>query len=221
MSIMKVFCFYLILFHCFLSSCSVSFNNPVKIPGLQINPATRTLILIDGGMINTPGLALVKKRESVVADVKNHYLVMLSAEIQKQLPLTFISDTTLTEEDKKKLINKDSLTIANLNNKYGNAIVMVLKGCYGGFRQESVDKVKAFDGSVSRTAQYSVFFDTDWVIAQGNTTIERSIVASEHHSERSIQSGLLARGPAFQANKKDILAMAEKNAFKVAQLFKY
>ena len=218
---MKVFVYYLVLLHYLLNSCSVSFNNPVTIPALPINPATKTLILIDGGMINTPGLVIVKKRESVVKDVRDHYLIMLSAEIKKQLRLNFISDTTLTEDVRKKLVSKDSLTIANLNKKYVNAIVMVLKGCYGGFRQEGVDKVKNPDGSISKRAEYTVFFDTDWIITQGNTTIERSITASEYHSDRSIQSGLLARGPGFEANKKDILAMAEKNAFKVAQLFKY
>lgn len=218
---MKIIFFYLIAFQYLLSGCSISFNKPAKTLGLPLDPATKTVVLIDGGLVNTPGLAIVKKRESVVKDVKNQYLIMLSLEMQKQLRLNIISDTTLTEYDKKKLLDKDPGTTANINQRYNNAIVMILKDCYGGFRQGGVDKIESFDGSVTRRAHYSVFFDTEWIIVQGNNLNERSVAASEYHSERNVQSGLLARGPGFQANKKNILEMAEKNAFKVAQLFKY
>ncbi len=67
----------------------------------------------------------------------------------------------------------------------------------------------------------TLYFNTGWIILQGKTINTRTVTASTYHSIRSIQSGLLARGPGFQANKKDILEMAEKNAFNVAQLFKY
>lgn len=218
---MRIIFFYLLC--CLLfCSCKVSFNSPVQPIGFNIEPATKSVVLIDGGITTTPGLAIKKKREGVVKEIKNQYLVMLTTELEKQLHLNIITDTTLNEEEKNKLLHKDTGSIAHLTNTYNTAIILILKDCYSGFRQDEVNKVSSWDGkSNSKVAEYSVFFDTEWIILQGADTKETTVTASKHHSSRTIQSGLLARGPGFAANKEDILSMAVQNAFKVAQLFKY
>ncbi len=202
--------------------CKISFHNRIVPSGFNIEPGTKSFVLIDGGITSTSGIAIKKTRKGVVKEVKNQYLVMLSTVLQKQLHLNNLTDTTLTEDEKNKLLKKDSVAIANLSKKYSSAIVLILKDCYSGFRRDDVKKVVSFDGkSTSKIATYSVFFDTDWIILQGNTINEKTVTASKYHSTRSIESGLLARGPGFEANKKDILEMAEQNAFNVALLFKY
>ena len=191
-------------------------------PGLPIAPSTKNFILIDAGNISTPGIAIRKKREEIVGEVRNEYLAILTAAIQKQFYFTGKTDTTLTADDKIKLVQKDSVTIANLRQKYDSTIFFILKNCEAGFRQGDVTKVKNDDGkTTSKLAEYSVFFDTDWIIIQDNTITEQPVAASRYHSTRSVVSGLLARGPGFQANKEDILLMAQANAQNFTRLFKY
>ncbi len=217
---MKVKFFYFIplLFCC----CKISFHASTPAPGFNIEPTTKSIVLIDGGITSTPGIAIKKKREGVVKEVKNQYLVTLSSVLEKELHLTILADTTLTAEEKNKLLQLDSVASTTIRNNYKASIILILRDCNSGFRQGDVRKVPGFDGtSTSKVADYAVFFDTDWIILQGNKVFEKTIVASKFHSTRSISSGLLARGPGFAANKKDILDMAEQNAFNVAQLFKY
>ena len=221
-TVMKKNVFYFILFCGSLFGCKVSFHPPTEQPGFSIDPTTKSIVLIDGGITTTTGIAIKKKREGVVKEVKNQYLVTLSNVLQDHLHLTSISDTTLTSEEKNKLLQKDSIVIANICSRYKNAIVLILKDCYSGFRQDDVRKVESWDGkSTSKVAKYSVFFDTDWIIVQGNSVNEKTVSASKFHSDRTISSGLLARGPGFAANKNDILEMANQNALNVAMLFKY
>lgn len=219
---MKIKAFYFILIFGSLYGCKTTFQ-PASVPqGLSIDPGTRSIVLVDGGITTTTGIAIKKKREGVVKEVKNQYLGTLSNVLQDQLHLTSIADTTFTSEEKNKLLQKDSIVIANICSRYKNAIVLILKDCYSGFRQDDVRKVESWDGkSTSKVARYSVFFDTEWIIMQGNSINEKNVSASKFHSNRTISSGLLARGPGFAANKNDILEMANQNAINVAMLFKY
>lgn len=219
---MKIKSLYIILFTGILYSCKVSFHAPTEAIGFNIEPSTKSFVLIDGGITTTPGLAIKKKREGVVKEVKNQYLVMLGTALQKQLNLTCITDSTITTEEKTALLKKDPVAITSLSNRHNAAIVLILKDCYSGFRQGEVKKVSNWDGSnAAKIAEYFVFFDTEWIILQGSTLNEKTVSASKFHSDRSIQSGLLARGPGFAANKNDILEMAQQNAFNVSILFKY
>ena len=216
------FLFFIPLAALLFYGCKVSFPTTAEPIGLNIEPNSKSFVLIDGGFTSATGIAIKKKREGVIKEVKNEYLLKLAAILQKQHHLNIFNDTTLTDEDKNKLLKKDTIAIANLSKKYNSAIVLILKNCYSGFRQDDVRKVPASDGtSTTKMASYSVFFDTEWIIVQANTINEKTVIASTYHSTRSIQSGLLARGPGFSANKEDILKMAEENAYNVSQLFKY
>lgn len=218
---MKIRSHYLLLLVIFYG-CKLSFHPPTQPPGFNIEPTIKSFVLIDGGVTSTPGIAIKKKREGVIKEVKDQYLVTLTRVLQGQLHLTPITDTTLTAEDRNKLLQKDSDAIANISKKYKTAIIFILKDSYSGFRQGDVKKVSSWDGnSTSKVAAYDVFFDTDWLIIQADAVNERTVSASRFHSNRTITSGLLARGPGFAANKKDILEMAEQNAFNVSVLFKY
>lgn len=216
------FHYTIILFVLIFFSCKVSFHAPSEPTGFNIEPGTKSFALIDCGIANSTGIAIKKKREGVVKQVKIQYMILLNTALKQQLNLNSITDTTLTEDEKKNLLKKDPEAMLRLSNKYPSAIILILKNCYAGFRQDEVKKVGSWDGkSDSKVAEYSVFFESEWLILQGNTTNEKTVTASKHHSSRTIQSGLLARGPGFEANKKDILAVAEQNAFNVSVLFKY
>ena len=216
------FLFFIPLAALLFYGCKLSFQTTSVPIGFNIEATSKSFVLVDGGITSTTGIAIKKKREGVVKEVKNEYLLKLAAILQKQHNLNIFNDTTLNEEDKNKLLKKDTIAIANLSKKYNSAIVLILKNCYSGFRKDDVRKVLASDGkSTTKMASYLVFFDTEWIIVQANTINEKTVTASKYHSTRTIESGLLARGPGFTANKKDILKMAEENAYNVSQLFKY
>ena len=101
-------------------------------------------------------------------------------------------------------------------------IILILKDCYSGFVKNDVKNLYRPDGrSPSKLAKYSVFFDTDWIIVQGDHVAEKTVTASQYHSVEIIGNEWLARGPDFASNKNDIVAMAEQNAINVARLFRY
>jgi hypothetical protein len=218
---LKIKLFYIILIGGSLCGCKVTFHPPTEAQGFNIDPNTKSIVLIDCGITTTTGIAIKKKREGVVKEFKNQYLVSLSKVLQDHLHLEIITDTTLSVEEKNKLLQKDSIAITTICSRYKNGIVLILKDCYSGFNQD-VRKVESWDGkSTSKVATYSVFFDTGWIIVQGNSVNEKNVSASKFHSTRNVLSGLLARGPGFAANKNDILEMANQNALNVAMLFKY
>jgi hypothetical protein len=210
---------YGILFSILLSGCGISFNAPHEPLGFNIEPGIKSFVIIDGGITFTPAIVLKKKRVGVVNDVKNQYLIMLPRVLQKQFNFSNLNDTTLSAEDKNKLLNKDPVAINNICNRYKNSIILILKDCYAGFRKQNVKTVISPDGkSTYKSATYSVFFETHWIMLQGNNVNEKTVIASQLHGDK-IEMRL--RGPGFTNNKNEIIEMAEQNALKVAQLFKY
>lgn len=194
---------------------------PVIEYGYNIPPDTKSFVVIDGGISSAPGIVIKKKRNEVVKEMKDQYLISLSSVLQKKSGITCINDTALTTDAKNMLLQKDSSAIAGLRNIYKSSIILILKDCSAGFRQGDINKTKDSNGNTSKTAEYDVFFDADWMIIADSTIHERTISASRYHSIRNVLSGLLARGPGFETNKEDILAMAQQNASSVALLFKY
>ena len=202
----------------FFFGCKTTF--PIIEKGYTLAPEIRSFVLIDGGHTATPGMAIKKKRTEVVKEIKDQYLSFLSDAFKKQLNLNTIIDTTLTTGEKEELLLKDSASIAKIRHKYKSALILVVKECTAGFRQGEINKTKSSDGkSTSKTAEYDVFFDAELMIIQDTSIHGRNIESSRYHSSRSVLSGLLARGPGFEANKEDILRMAQQNAFSVALLF--
>jgi len=198
--------------------CKTTF--PVIKKGYNIVPGTKSFVLIDGGITSAPGMAIKKKRNEVVKEVKEQYFIALSGDIQKQLHLSSVTYTILNAEERNMLLQKDLAAIAKIRDNYKSAIILILKECSAGFRQGDVNKIKNADGT-SKTAEYNVFFDAEWMILQDSAIHERTISAFRYHSSRSVLSGLLARGPGFEANKEDLLEMARQNASSVALLFEY
>lgn len=209
---------YTILIILFCIRCKTIY--PVIEYGYTIPPDTKSFVVIDGGISSAPGIAIKKKRNEVVMEIKDQYLITLSSALQKP-GINCITDTPLSADTKNILLQKDSSAIAGLRNIYKSSIILILKDCSAGFRQGDINKTKDQNGNTSKTAEYDVFFDTDWMIITDSTIHERTISASKYHSSRNVLSGLLARGPGFEANKEDILAMAKQNASSLALLFKY
>ncbi|HUR12615.1 MAG TPA: hypothetical protein VM012_14665 [Flavitalea sp.] len=191
-----------------------------KIPAaFPIKDSLKTFVLIDAAEVVTTGMTLLKKRKAVLEDVKKEYMQMVPEWVENELKIKAITDTSLTADQKKKLLLYDSAMISMLRDRHGAEVIAILKNCYGGFEQDDVVTEKDNDGTKTKTAFYSVFFESTWQVIQGNKNEEKTVRASKPHSSRSVASGLLARGPAFKANKSDILQVASDNAFNFTGLF--
>lgn len=206
------------LLFCGCSVLQVSYRTDP--PFIIIKDSSQALVLIDAGNVKVPGLPLSKNREEVVTETKELYIDSLYQYLQKALPFTIILDSLITPEDKLKVVQGDSVILAAISRQYNAGLVMVLTDYSGGFSQDEVKKEKLSDGSTSKTAYYSVFFNTNWIIWQDAALRTKLVSVSKPHSDRSVVSGLLARGPGYKANRKYIEGMANANVQAVMELFK-
>ncbi len=204
-----------------ISGCkSMSFTQKTLPAEIPIQNFLKSIVVVDAGDVYTPGLAITKKREAVVTSIKNMYFSNLPDVLRKDLQLPVFRDTILTDDEKNRLLQNDDAMRLKLATKYGANIFIILQNYEGGFSQDEVVRTKNNDGSTSKTAYYSVFFNTDITVIQGDQLYRKRITASREHSNRSVLSGLLARGPGYEANKKDIISMANRNASNVSGLFR-
>jgi hypothetical protein len=199
---------------------SLSFTQKTLPAEIPVQDYSKSIVVIDAGDVYTPGLAITKKREAVVTSIKNMYFSNLPDLLKKDLQVPAFRDTILTDDEKTKLLQNDDAVKLKLATKYGANIFIILQNYEGGFSQDEVVRTKNNDGSTNKTAYYSVFFNTDITVIQGDQLYRKRIVASREHSNRSVLSGLLARGPGYEANKKDIISMANRNASNVSGLFR-
>ncbi|BFG70514.1 hypothetical protein KACHI17_13950 [Sediminibacterium sp. KACHI17] len=181
---------------------------------------SKSIVLVDAGDVYTPGLALTKKREEVVTQIKRIYFSNLPDVLKKDLQMPVFTDTTLTEGEKALLLQNDNNVRAKIMERYKANIIILLQNYEGGFSQDEIQRSRNTDGSISKQATYSVFFNTNMTIIQGDQLYRKRITASKYHSQRQVLSGLLARGPGYEANKKDIAEMAQRNASNVSGLFR-
>lgn len=204
-----------------LTGCkSLSFTQKTLPAEIPVQDFSKSIVVIDAGDVYTPGLAITKKREAVVTSIKNSYFSNLPDILRKDLQISAFRDTILTDDEKKRLLQNDDAVRLKLATKYGANIFIILQNYEGGFSQDDIVRTKNNDGSTDKTAYYSVFFNTDITVIQGDQLYRKRITASREHSKRSVLSGLLARGPGYEANKKDILAMANRNAANLSGLFR-
>ena len=181
---------------------------------------SKSIVLVDAGDVYTPGLVLTKKREEVVTQIKRIYFSNLPDVLKKDLQMPVFTDTALTEGEKALLLQNDNNVRAKIMERYKANIIILLQNYEGGFSQDEIQRSRNTDGSISKQATYSVFFNTNMTIIQGDQLYRKRITASKYHSQRQVLSGLLARGPGYEANKKDIAEMAQRNASNVSGLFR-
>lgn len=218
---MKKISIPLIVLACLFCGCkvlSVQYKTlPAEIP---FPDSTASVLLIDAAEIHTPGIAIRKKREEVVTQVKNDFMQELPGAISKDLGNPVLKNVQLNEETVVRLLNDDPAVCQKVMTDHQVAMIIILKDCSGGFKQDEVVKEKDADGNTSKKAYYSVFFDTYVHIKQKERSWDKTVSASKQHSSRTVLSGLLARGPGYQANKKSIAAMANENMHKLTALFR-
>jgi len=177
-------------------------------------------VIIDAADTHTPGIAITKKREEVVTQIKQDFVYHLPSAIHLNLGNPAVLDTSLSDNEKYLLLRDDPAVKKKLFEKHHAAMIIILKDCSGGFNQDEVVSVKNTDGSTTKTAYYSVFFQSAYHIIQEENSWNKYITASKKHSNRNVLSGLLARGPGYEANKKDIAKMSEQNAVQTTNLFR-
>ncbi len=204
-----------------ITGCKVlSVNYKTFPPEIPLQDSVGTIVIIDAADVRTPGIAITKKREEVVSSIKQDFVSHLPAAIRLHLGNPSLFDTSISDEEKTRLLMDDAKVKQKLFSKHHAAMIIILKDCAGGFTQDDVVSEKASNGSTSKTAYYSVFFQSTYHIIQKENSWNKEVTASRKHSNRSVLSGLLARGPGYEANKKDIAQMAEDNAVQTANLFK-
>lgn len=205
----------------FFAGCkSPSFMQKTIMAEIPVQYYSKSIVLVDAGDVYTPGLALTKKREEVVTQIKRIYFSNLPDVLKKDLQMPVFTDTTLTEGEKALLLQNDNNVRAKIMERYKANIIILLQNYEGGFSQDEIQRSRNTDGSISKQATYSVFFNTNMTIIQGDQLYRKRITASKYHSQRQVLSGLLARGPGYEANKKDIAEMAQRNASNVSGLFR-
>lgn len=211
------------LFCLWLVSCTavIPLSEPVTIPAeFPLKDSGKSFVFIDAADVSTPGIAIVKKREQVLEEIKKEFVQLIPVAIESHLPISVIIDSSLSDLIILKLLSGDTGITSELRRKHNADVIAVLKNCFGGFEQDEIETEKKADGSKSKTAYYSVVFQSTWQIIYRNMDVEKQVSARRPHSSRSVASGLLARGPGYQANKKDLLNMARENAFEFTGLFR-
>ena len=185
----------------------------------RIKDSTQTFLIIDAAEVLTTGIAIVKRREAVMQNVKTEYLSVVPDLVTMQLSMPVVIDTSLTNDQKNRIVMGDKRIIDTLRSRHNAGVIGVLLNCYGGFEKDDVVTEKNQDGSKSKTAFYSVFFESTWQVIADDVFQQKTIMARKPHSSRPIISGLLARGPGFKANRKDLLEISRENAYNFTGLF--
>jgi len=204
----------------FASCKTLSFTEKTILAEIPVQYYSKSIVVVDAGEVYTPGLAITKKREEVVTQIKRKYFSNLPDVLRKDLQMTVFTDTSLTDGEKALLLQNDNNVRAKIMEQYKANIVIILQNYEGGFSQDEIQRSRNNDGSINKQATYSVFFNTNMTIIQGDQLYRKRITASTYHSQRQVLSGLFARGPGYEANKKDIAAMADRNATYVSGLFR-
>jgi len=152
--------------------------------------------------VYTPGLAITKKREAVVTNIKNIYLTNLPDLLRKDLQLPVFRDCILTAEEKSNLLQNDDTVCLKFATIYKANNFILLQNYEGGFSQDEVVHTKNNDGSTDKTAYYSVFFNTDITVIQGDQLYRKRITAGREHSTLGIQCFINQRATVMRSIKK-------------------
>ena len=188
-------------------------------PQISIKDSTKSVLLIDAGNIISPGIAITQKREKVVTDIAKNYLPTLQQQLGGIIPIKTVIPDSISPVTLEQLLMHNENTIDTLLKQYNANIILLLKSYYAGFSQDRVEKIKNSSGGTEKIVYYSVFFDLEASVFQSNEWIDKTINVNRPHSSREVFSALLARGPGYEANKKDILDMMKKNVTKFSELF--
>lgn len=183
-------------------------------PNQKIALNASKIVLVDLTNIQARGLVLTKQREEVLKEVKQFYVKEGSQYLSDALHVPVLVDTL------QHAVKTQEAIVEKTQEVYGSSMVIILKTFDGGFSQETVDRTTDVNGSVSKTARYEVYCTTDIIVWQNNQFYPKYIHVTKPHSERSVMSGLLARGPGYRANKGDIEEAAKANMVKIADLFR-
>ncbi|WP_423130312.1 hypothetical protein [Gaoshiqia sp. Z1-71] len=164
-----------------------------------------SVLIVDQCELVPAGFILNKKRREVLAEMCRDYFTAMEASLLKApnvelsrdslLPRGFISNQ-LTEQ-----MQAAALDYALVFNLFES-----------GFWQSEVIVDKDWEGTKTRTAVYQVFCKTHVdIYNRDGILLSRDVTNTAYHSERTVLSGLLARGPSYEANKKAIGDMARSN----------
>ena len=172
------------------------------------------ILIVDLGQAYQPGLLFNKKRDEVVERVYQNFIADLQFALQFQVSNSVVIDTTLkkdfTPEQLYQLMDRCQA-------EYG----LVIPRFESGFNQDEIVREDNGDGSVSKTAYYSVYNHLHLdVYRHSQIELMRDFGHSRQHSSRSVLSGLFARGPSFQKNEKSLQEVASANLNDIVDLFK-
>src|SRR5688500_17403628 len=80
----------------------------------RIKDSTQTFLIIDAAEVLTTGIAIVKRREAVMQNVKSEYLSVVPDMVTAQLSMPVVIDTSLTIDQKNRIVMGDKRIIDTL-----------------------------------------------------------------------------------------------------------
>ncbi|MDZ4071625.1 MAG: hypothetical protein U1C70_07360 [Sediminibacterium sp.] len=189
----------------FASCKTLSFTEKTILAEIPVQYYSKSIVVVDAGEVYTPGLAITKKREEVVTQIKRKYFSNLPDVLRKDLQMTVFTDTSLTDGEKALLLQNDNNVRAKIMEQYKANIVIILQNYEGGFSQDEIQRSRNNDGSVNKQATYSVFFNTNITIIQGDQLYRKRITASTYHLKDKYSADSLHAAPATKPTKKTLL----------------
>jgi hypothetical protein len=90
----------------FASCKTLSFTEKTILAEIPVQYYSKSIVVVDAGEVYTPGLAITKKREEVVTQIKRKYFSNLPDVLRKDLQMVVFTDTSLTEGEKSTLTTK-------------------------------------------------------------------------------------------------------------------
>src|SRR6478752_9666829 len=120
--ILIAFLSVLILAGC--KALSVSYKTvPAEIPLLD---SVGTVVIIDAADTHTPGIAITKKREEVVTQIKQDFIYHLPSAIHLNLGNPAVLDTSLSDNEKNLLLRDDATLKKKIFDKHHATMIIIL-----------------------------------------------------------------------------------------------
>jgi hypothetical protein len=215
---------------CFFSACGVSYAplTAQRAPEISFKDSTTNVLVINRFDINKVDFVLRKgKKKEVFNRGINAEIGQLLNELESMKGIRLIknSDNLTMARNLKGNLDSTVLTVGEIQalaNKYNADYILALEYYDAGFVQDEVVRSKNDDGSVKKTAKYSLEIKSSWVLYDkaGQSFRELRGNVAKYHSDREVVSAILALGPTIAANTKLVQEVSIAAGKQVAGYFK-
>lgn len=215
---------------CLFSACGVSYLplTANRAPEVTFEGPSTNVLVINRFDVNSVDFLLRKeKKRSVYHRGINAEIGQVLNELEsiKGIHLIQKSDSLTMARNIKADLDSTVLTVGEIQTlakTYNADYILALEYYDAGFVQDEVVRSKNNDGSVKKTARYSLSVKSSWVLYDryGKSFRELRADVAKYHSDREVISAILAVGPALGSNTKLVVETSIDAAKKIAGYFK-